>query len=72
MDDLLALFREGLLSPLAERGFDVVSHAADLSGLLAEVDAHEPDLAVIDIRMPPPNTVEGVRAAESIFRSHRT
>jgi DNA-binding NarL/FixJ family response regulator len=61
-DDSL-LIREGVATLLAEAGFEVVGHAADADELLAEVAAKEPDVAVVDIRMPPTHTDEGLRAA---------
>jgi DNA-binding NarL/FixJ family response regulator len=48
-----ALFREGLASLLADAGHDVVAKAVDAPSLVAAVDRTRPDLAVIDIRMPP-------------------
>ena len=47
------LLREGLARLLVEAGFDVVAQAADGDQLLALVDAHQPDVAIVDIRMPP-------------------
>jgi DNA-binding NarL/FixJ family response regulator len=48
-----ALFREGLASLLLDAGHDVVAKAAEAPALVAAVDAADPDLAIIDIRMPP-------------------
>jgi DNA-binding NarL/FixJ family response regulator len=60
------LLREGLARLLVEAGFEVVGRAADGDELLALVDAHRPDVAIIDIRMPPTHTDEGLRAARTI------
>ena len=57
------LLRDGLASLLIEAGVDVVARAADAEQLLAMVDEHGPDAAVVDIRMPPTYTHEGARAA---------
>ncbi len=60
------LLREGLARLLTEAGFDVVGQAADGDELLALVEEHRPDVAIIDIRMPPTHTDEGLRAARAI------
>jgi DNA-binding NarL/FixJ family response regulator len=60
------LLREGLARLLAEAGFDVVGLAADGDGLLALVEEQQPDVAIVDIRMPPTHTDEGLRAARAI------
>jgi DNA-binding NarL/FixJ family response regulator len=65
-----ALFREGLVRLLAERGHEVVAAVADAGRLLAAVDEHRPDVAVVDIRMPPTHTDEGLRAALELRRAH--
>ena len=65
-----ALFREGLVRLLAERGHQVVAAVADAGRLLAAVDEHRPDVAVVDIRMPPTHTDEGLRAALELRRAH--
>jgi DNA-binding NarL/FixJ family response regulator len=65
-----ALFREGLAGLLADAGHDVVAKAADAPSLIAAVDEAEPDLAVIDIRMPPDHTDDGARAARTIRGRH--
>jgi len=57
------LLRDGLANLLIEAGVDVVARAADAEQLLAMVDEHAPDVAVVDIRMPPTYTHEGARAA---------
>lgn len=57
------LLREGLVRVLIEAGHDVVGSFGDADSLLAEVEALDPDLAVLDVRMPPTFRDEGVRAA---------
>ncbi len=57
------LLREGMARLLGDVGFDVVAQAGDADDLLRKVRAHEPDVAIIDIRMPPTHTDEGLRAA---------
>lgn len=64
--DDAVLFRAGLERLLADGGFDVVGLAGDLDGLLGLVETHHPDVAVVDIRMPPTYTDEGLRAARHI------
>jgi serine/threonine-protein kinase PknK len=63
-DDVL--LREGVASLLAGAGFEVVAQAGDGSGLAGLVREHAPELAVLDIRMPPTNTTEGLDAARAI------
>jgi DNA-binding NarL/FixJ family response regulator len=65
-DDVL--LREGLASLLARSGFDVIAQAGDAAELLATVRRQPPQLAVIDIRMPPTHTAEGLDAALQIRR----
>jgi DNA-binding NarL/FixJ family response regulator len=60
-DDVL--LREGLASLLAGSGFDVVGQCGDPTQLLALVREHQPDLEIVDIRMPPTHTTEGLDAA---------
>ncbi len=60
------LLREGIASLLERSGFDVVGQAADAPGLLALVGEHRPDLAIIDVRMPPGFLTEGLDAARQI------
>ncbi|MEU1230819.1 response regulator transcription factor [Streptomyces sp. NPDC005828] len=62
------LLRMGLVKVVEMAGFEVAAEAGDAEGLLAAVEEHRPDLAVIDVRMPPGFTDEGVRAALSIRR----
>lgn len=63
-DDVL--LREGLASLLERSGFDVVGQAGDAPQLMALVREHEPDLAIVDIRMPPAHATEGLEAARAI------
>jgi DNA-binding NarL/FixJ family response regulator len=60
------LLREGVVRLLMENGFDVVAQAGDAEDLIRKVRAHKPDVAVVDIRMPPTNTDDGLRAALEI------
>ena len=59
----LALLREGIVALLREHDVDVVAQAEDGEGLLRIVAGHKPDLAVVDVRLPPTFTDEGLRAA---------
>lgn len=58
-----ALLREGLSRLLVEAGFDVVASAADGESAIRAVAEHQPDIVVLDVRMPPTFTDEGLRAA---------
>jgi DNA-binding NarL/FixJ family response regulator len=58
-----AMMREGLRRLLTDRGHQVCAAVADATALLAAVAAHRPDAAIVDIRMPPTHTDEGLRAA---------
>ena len=60
------LLREGTARLLAEAGFDVVGQAGDADDLLLKVRSYNPDVAIVDIRMPPTHTDEGVQAAKRI------
>ena len=60
------LLREGVVRLLEESGLDVVGQAGDAEDLLRKVRAHRPDVAVVDVRMPPTHTDEGLRAAREI------
>ena len=62
------LLRIGLVKVLEMAGFEVTAEAADAEGLLTAVEEHRPDIAVVDVRMPPGFTDEGVRAALLIRR----
>jgi DNA-binding NarL/FixJ family response regulator len=63
-----AVMREGLISLLADRGHQVCAAVADADALVAAVAEHRPDVAVVDIRMPPTHTDEGLRAALRLRR----
>jgi DNA-binding NarL/FixJ family response regulator len=65
-----ALFREGLVRLLEDRGHQVCAAVADGDALLAAATRHRPDVAVVDIRMPPTHTDEGLRAALELRRRH--
>jgi DNA-binding NarL/FixJ family response regulator len=60
-DDVL--LREGMVMLLERHGFEVVGQAADAEELVRKVGAHRPDVAVVDVRMPPTNSDDGLRAA---------
>jgi DNA-binding NarL/FixJ family response regulator len=64
------LLREGIVSFVRSEGIEVVAEASDADELLAAVDEHEPDVAIVDIRMPPTQTDEGIQAAHEIRRRH--
>src|SRR5215212_8114841 len=64
------LLREGLSRLLEESGFEVAGQAGDAEDLLRKVGAHRPDVAVVDVRMPPTHTDEGLRAAHRIRAEH--
>jgi len=68
-DDAL-LFREGTARILTEAGFEVTGQARDAAALLRLVRGDPPDAAVIDIRMPPDHSAEGIEAAAEIRRDH--
>jgi DNA-binding NarL/FixJ family response regulator len=65
-----AILREGLAQLLAMRGHEIVASVADPTALKAKVADHSPDVVVIDIRMPPTHTDEGLRAAIDLRRAH--
>jgi DNA-binding NarL/FixJ family response regulator len=65
-----AILRDGLVQLLADRGFAVTDAVVDGEGLLKAVAADPPDVAVVDIRMPPTFTDEGLRAAITLRREH--
>ena len=65
-----ALLREGLAGLLEDAGHAVVARVGDAESLLAVVAEHEPDLAIVDVRMPPTYEDEGMRAAVEIRRLH--
>ena len=64
------LLREGVARLLEEFGFEVAAQAGDAEDLLRKVGAHKPDVAVVDVRMPPTHTDEGLRAAHRIRAEH--
>jgi DNA-binding NarL/FixJ family response regulator len=64
------LLREGIVRLLEESGFEVAGQAGDGEDLLRKVGAHKPDVAVVDVRMPPTHTDEGLRAAKRIRAEH--
>jgi DNA-binding NarL/FixJ family response regulator len=64
------LLREGVASLLTNAGFEIVGQAGNADELMLKVRSYLPDVAVIDIRMPPTNTDEGLRAAQSIREQH--
>ena len=68
-DDAVIL-REGLARLLREAGFEVAGLAADGAELLEQVERHQPDVAIVDIRMPPTHTDEGLQAAMVIRQRH--
>ncbi len=70
-DDSL-LLREGIARLLAEAGFEVVAQAGDADELLGAIREHRPDVAIVDIRMPPTFTDEGLKAAQAIRAEHGT
>jgi DNA-binding NarL/FixJ family response regulator len=57
------LLREGLIRLLTENGHDVVAAVGDGPSLVTAIETHRPDVSVVDVRMPPSNTDEGLRAA---------
>ena len=65
-----AVVRAGLAEILADRGHEVVAAVGNAEDLRAAVDEHQPDVTVVDVRMPPGYTDEGLRAAIAIRRAH--
>jgi DNA-binding NarL/FixJ family response regulator len=65
-----AMMRDGLIRLLADHGHEVAAAVGDPDALRAAVAAHRPDVAIVDIRMPPSHTDEGLRAALDIRRDH--
>lgn len=68
--DDAVLLREALATSLSAAGFDVVGQAADAEELLALVDRVAPDVLVVDVRMPPTHSTEGLEASRRIRREH--
>jgi DNA-binding NarL/FixJ family response regulator len=64
--DDAVLLREALAAALAAAGFDVVGQAGDVDGLMLMVERHDPDVVVVDVRMPPTHTTEGLEAARRL------
>jgi DNA-binding NarL/FixJ family response regulator len=64
------LLRDGVVRLLGDAGIEVVAAVGDGDALVAAVSEHVPDLALVDVRMPPTHTDEGIRAALAIRRSH--
>jgi DNA-binding NarL/FixJ family response regulator len=65
-----ALLREGVARLLIEAGVDVVARVADADALIVAVGEHRPDVAIVDIRMPPTHTHEGARAAVELRETY--
>ena len=68
-DDVM-LVREGIAHVLSEADIDVVAQTGDAEGLIREIDTRKPDIAIVDIRMPPTHTDEGLVAAKQIRAEH--
>jgi DNA-binding NarL/FixJ family response regulator len=68
--DDAVLLREAVAGALTAAGFEVIGQASEASGLIAIVDREQPDVVVVDVRMPPTHTTEGLEAAREIRRSH--
>jgi DNA-binding NarL/FixJ family response regulator len=68
--DDAVFFRETLATALASAGFDVVGQAGDVDGLLRLVETADPDVVILDIRMPPTQTTEGLEAAVMLRADH--
>jgi DNA-binding NarL/FixJ family response regulator len=68
-DDNL-LVRRGIAALLEEAGLEVAAQAGEVDGLMEAVEAEDPDVAIVDIRMPPTYTDEGLRAAQAIRERH--
>jgi DNA-binding NarL/FixJ family response regulator len=64
------LLREGMARLLADAGFEIVGQAGNADELLLKVRSWKPDVAIVDIRMPPTHTDEGLRAAKEIRAAH--
>jgi DNA-binding NarL/FixJ family response regulator len=64
------LLRQGIVRLLGDAGFEVVAEAGDAPDLLRKVAAHKPDVAIVDVQMPPDNTDDGLRAAMEIRAAH--
>src|SRR5581483_12205961 len=64
------LLREGIARLLSEEGFEVVGQSGTADDLMLKVRSYKPDVAIVDIRMPPTHTDEGLRAAQEIREKH--
>ena len=64
------LLREGIASLLSGKGFDIVGQSGTAEDLLLKVRSYSPDIAIVDIKMPPTQTDEGLRAAKEIREKH--
>jgi DNA-binding NarL/FixJ family response regulator len=64
------LLREGIASLLSNEGFEIVGQSSTADDLLLKVRSYRPDVAIVDIRMPPSHTDEGLRAAKTIREQH--
>src|SRR3954454_10575062 len=67
-----ALLREGISSLLVDAGHDVVGRAVDADDLMLKVRSYTPDIAIVDVRMPPGNADDGLVAAAEIRRTYAT
>jgi DNA-binding NarL/FixJ family response regulator len=65
-----AVLRAGLIEILADRGHEVVAAVGDADALWAAVAEHRPDVTIVDVRMPPTHTDEGLQAAVALRRDH--
>jgi DNA-binding NarL/FixJ family response regulator len=65
-----AVIRAGLTEILTDRGHEIVAAVGDADALLKAVETRDPDIAIVDVRMPPHHTDEGLRAAIAIRRAH--
>jgi len=65
------ILRDGLVQLLLDRGFEITAAVGDADGLRAAIEHERPDVAVVDIRMPPSFTDEGLRAAIELRRQHQ-
>src|SRR4026209_1808236 len=64
------LLREGIASLLERKGFEIVGQSGTAEDLLLKVRSYSPDIAIVDIKMPPTQTDEGLRAAKQIREKH--
>jgi len=68
--DDAVIVRQGVARLLEDAGFEIVAQLGDALGLLTSVEAHTPDVVVVDVRMPPTHTTEGLEAALDIKAGH--